>query len=169
MILPASFIGGPRDMRKRYMDAMALVQRFGKPDLFLTMTCNPNWREIKEELGPNDLVQNRPDLVSRIFKAKLEELKDDLFKKQIFGQVAAYVYAIEFQKRGMPHAHLLVILRSMSKLVDPTRFDSVVSAEIPLENEQPYLYSLVARHMMHGPCGALNPKNVCMKKKKRKV
>ena len=34
IILPASFIGGPRDMQKRYMDAMALVQRFGKPDIF---------------------------------------------------------------------------------------------------------------------------------------
>ena len=50
IILPASFIGGLRDMRKRYMDAMALVQRFGKPDIFLTMTCNPNWQEIKQEL-----------------------------------------------------------------------------------------------------------------------
>ena len=50
IILPASFLGGPRDMRRRYMDAMALVQRFGKPDIFLIMTCNPNWLEIKQEL-----------------------------------------------------------------------------------------------------------------------
>ena len=41
-VLPASFIGGRRDMRRRYMDAMALVQKYGKPDYFLTMTCNPN-------------------------------------------------------------------------------------------------------------------------------
>ncbi|XP_059290852.1 uncharacterized protein LOC132044375 [Lycium ferocissimum] len=41
--LPASFTGGPRDMRRRYMDAIALVQHFGKPDIFLTMTCNPSW------------------------------------------------------------------------------------------------------------------------------
>lgn len=27
--------------------AMTLVQKFGKPDIFLTMTCNPNWPEIK--------------------------------------------------------------------------------------------------------------------------
>lgn len=50
IILPTSFIGGLGDMRKRYMDAMALVQCFGKPDIFLTMTCNPNWLEIKQEL-----------------------------------------------------------------------------------------------------------------------
>ena len=42
-VLSTSFIGGPRDMRRRYMDAMALVRKFGKPDIFLTMTCNPNW------------------------------------------------------------------------------------------------------------------------------
>ena len=40
-ILPASFIGGPRDMRRRYLDAMSLVQKYGKSDIFLTMTCNP--------------------------------------------------------------------------------------------------------------------------------
>jgi hypothetical protein len=39
-VLSSSFIGGPRDMRRRYMDVMALVRKFGKPDIFLTMTCN---------------------------------------------------------------------------------------------------------------------------------
>ena len=41
-VLSPTFIGGPRDMRCRYMDAMALVRKYGKPDIFLTMTCNPN-------------------------------------------------------------------------------------------------------------------------------
>ena len=41
-VLPASFIGSGRDMRRRYMDAMALVQKYVKSDYFLTMTCNPN-------------------------------------------------------------------------------------------------------------------------------
>ena len=52
-VMPSSFIGGSRVMRRRYMDAMALVWRFGKPDIFLTMTCNPNWDEIKRELYPS--------------------------------------------------------------------------------------------------------------------
>jgi hypothetical protein len=51
-VLATTFIGGPQDMRRRYMDAMALVRKFGKPDIFLTMTCNPNWDEIKDELYP---------------------------------------------------------------------------------------------------------------------
>ncbi|KAG2688681.1 hypothetical protein I3760_09G107200 [Carya illinoinensis] len=118
IILPSSFIGGPRDMRKRYMEAMALVQRYGKPDIFLTMTCNPNWQEISNEL--------------RLHEEK--ELKDRLFKQQIFGKVSAYVYVIEHQKRGLPHAHFLIILQRNWKLYAPESFDEIVSAEIPDKN-----------------------------------
>ena len=95
-VMPSSFIGGPRDMRRRYMDAMALVRRFGKPDIFLTMTCNPNWDEIKRELYPGQTPQDRPDLVVRVFRAKLQELKDKLLKKDILGKVRAHVYVVEF-------------------------------------------------------------------------
>lgn len=105
IILPASFKGGPKDMRRRYIDAMALVQCFGKPDIFLKVTCNPSWIEIQRELLYNDEAENRSNLLARAFRAKLEELKEDLFKKEIFGAVAAYTYVIEFQKRGLPHAH----------------------------------------------------------------
>jgi hypothetical protein len=51
-VLSPTFIGGPHDMRRRYMDAMALVRKYGKPDIFLTMMCNPNWDQIKNELHP---------------------------------------------------------------------------------------------------------------------
>ncbi|KAL5569790.1 hypothetical protein UlMin_026365 [Ulmus minor] len=139
---------------------MALVQVFGKPDIFLTITCNLNWSEIKEELEPYEEPQNRPDLVAQIFRAKLEELKNEIFKKQIFGPIAAYVYVIEFQKRGLPHAHFLIILKSNSKIIAPEAFDRFVSAEIPNINQYPYLHSTVIKHMMHGPCGDLNPSNI---------
>lgn len=109
-VLPASFIGGPRDMRRRYMDAFALMQKYGKPDIFLTMTCNPNWEEITSKLEPGQKSQDRCDLVVRVFKAKLDNLKHQLFKKHILGVVAAHVYVIEFQKRGLPHAHFLLIM-----------------------------------------------------------
>ncbi|XP_027768140.1 uncharacterized protein LOC107002396 isoform X1 [Solanum pennellii] len=147
------------------MDAIALVQRFGKPDIFLTITCNPSWPEIAEKLISTDEVQNRPDLVSRVFRAKIEELKNDIIKRHIFGKIAAFMYTIEFQKRGLPHAHFLIILNENYKLLTPEAYDRFVCAEIPDENIYPYLYSLVTQHMMHGPCGNLNPTNSCMKKK----
>ncbi|WVZ63174.1 hypothetical protein U9M48_012829 [Paspalum notatum var. saurae] len=118
-VLATSFIGGPRDMRHRYMDAMVLVRKYGKPDIFLTMTCNPNWDEIKRELLPWQTPQDRPDLVVRVFHAKLEELKKKLTKEDILGKVRAYVYVVEFQKRGLPHAHFLLIMQNKYKLTCP--------------------------------------------------
>jgi hypothetical protein len=95
-ILCKSFIGGPRDRWKRYMDAMALVRKYGKSDIFLTMTCNPNWDEITQNLYPGQPAQDRPDLVVHVLRAKLEELKNLLFKKHILGKVKARVYVMEF-------------------------------------------------------------------------
>ena len=42
VILPSSFQGSPRAMQQNYQDVMAIIAKFGKPDLFLTFTCNPN-------------------------------------------------------------------------------------------------------------------------------
>ncbi|XP_028092146.1 uncharacterized protein LOC114292392 [Camellia sinensis] len=67
-ILPSSFVGSTRDMYQRYQDAMALIQKYGKPDLFLTMTCNPNWPEIKVELLPGYSVTSVKYLYKYVYK-----------------------------------------------------------------------------------------------------
>jgi len=151
-VLATSFIGGPRDMRRRYMDAMALVRKYGKPDIFLTMTCNPNWDEIKRELLPGQTPQDRPDLIDCVFHAKLQELKNKLTKEDILGKVRAYVYVVEFQKRGLPHAHFLLIMQNKYKLTCPEQYDLLISAEIPNKKKYPQLHKMVLMHMMHGPC-----------------
>ncbi|XP_009791383.2 uncharacterized protein [Nicotiana sylvestris] len=161
VILPASFIGDPREMHRRYMDAMDLVQRL--PDLFIIMTCNPDWAEIQENLCEGQFAQDRPDLVTRIFRAKLQDLKDQIFKKKIFGPVAAHVFVVEFQKRGLPHIHLLIILEQGYKITSADQYDKFISAELPDEEEYPLLHDLVIKHMMHGPCGKHRPTNSCMK------
>ncbi|XP_012698637.1 uncharacterized protein LOC101778811 [Setaria italica] len=160
-VLSPTFIGGPRNMRRRYMDAMALVRKFGKPDIFLTMTCNPNWDEIKNELYPGQSPQDRPDLVTRVFRAKLEELKKMLMEKDILGKVHAFVYVVEFQKRGLPHAHFLLIMQRKYKITCPEQYDLLISAELPNKKKYPNLYRMVTKHMMHGPCGTLNPLCPC--------
>ena len=68
-------------MKRRYMDAMTLVQQYGKPDIFLTITCNPAWPKITQHLWDHEEAHNRPDLTARVFRAKLEMLKDDIVKK----------------------------------------------------------------------------------------
>ncbi|XP_074291864.1 uncharacterized protein LOC141618681 [Silene latifolia] len=160
IVLPPSFLGGPRDMRRRYLNEMALVQKYGKPDLFITITCNPNWPEIKSELSPGEQLQNRPDLVARVFHAKLKMLRKQIREKQIFGEVAAMINVVEFQKRGLPHAHFLIILKPGYKITSPKKFDKNVFAEIP-SNDNPHIRAAVLKHMMHGPCGDDFPKNVC--------
>ncbi|XP_049354827.1 uncharacterized protein LOC125819439 [Solanum verrucosum] len=163
VLLPGSFIGGPRDMRRRYMDAMALVQEYGRPDLFITMTCNPEWTEIQEQLCAGQVAQDRPDLVTRVFRAKLQDLKDQIFKKEIFGPTAAHVFVVEFQKRGLPHIHLLLILKQGHKITSADQYDRYISAELPAKDKQPELHELVIKHMIHGPCGIKRQSSPCMK------
>ena len=45
----------------------------------------------------------------------------------------------------------------------PENVDRCISAEIPDINVDPELHALVIKHMVHGPCGALNPSAPCMK------
>ena len=52
----------------------------------------------------------RPNIVSRVFSLKLKALIDDLFNKHVLGNAVAGVYVIEFQKRGLPHAHIPLIM-----------------------------------------------------------
>jgi hypothetical protein len=63
---------------------MALVAWYGCPDYFLTMTCNPYWPGIMEQLLPGQTPHDRPDVVSRIYHAKLMELQDFLINKEHF-------------------------------------------------------------------------------------
>ncbi len=111
-VLPSSFTGGPRYMQQHYQDAMALRRHFGKPDLFrvITITCNPNWREIKESLLPTQQPHDRQDLCARVFHLKEKALMADLTDHWVFGKVVAHLHVIEFQKRGLPHAHSVIII-----------------------------------------------------------
>jgi hypothetical protein len=72
IILPSSYTGGPRYMNQCYQDAMALVQYLGRPHWFITFTANPKWPEVEAALLPNQTVVDRPDLVARVFKLKME-------------------------------------------------------------------------------------------------
>jgi hypothetical protein len=62
---------------------------------------------LKKLQVPND----RPDIVARVFKQKLNQLIYDLNQNHIFGVPIAHVHVIEFQKRVLPHEHILLILR----------------------------------------------------------
>ena len=163
LILPSSFTGSSRNMIQHCQDALAINRHFHAADFFLTMTADSNWPEIKEALLPGQAVADHPDLAVRVFHAKVEEIKADLFKRGFLGQTVAHVYTIEFQKLGLPHMHMIIFLHPDSKLRTPEDIDTLLSAEFPDEDEDPELLELVKKYMVHTPCGPNNPNAPCMK------
>ena len=160
--LPSSFNGSPRNMAEEYHNSMAVVTKCGKPDGFVTFTTNINWPEITQNLRPGETADKRPDLVARVFHLYLQEFLKDLKDRQILGKTIAHIFVIEFQKKGYPHAHILIHFAPEDKLKDPADVDSFISAQIPDPEVDPELYDLVVKFMMHGPCGDLNPSCPCM-------
>ena len=130
-ILSSSYIGSPRWFNAQFQDGMAICRVYHKPDYFITMTCNPNWPEIKAGLMEGQNAQDRPDLVARVFRLKKDQLMHDLITGRVLGQVVAHMHVIEFQKRGLPHAHILIILANEDRTLTNELVDSIVVAELP--------------------------------------
>jgi PIF1-like helicase/Helitron helicase-like domain at N-terminus len=162
VILPSSFTGSPRYMVQAYQDSMSLVRKYGKPTFFITKTCNPNWPEVQRELMHEQNATDRPDIIARVFKRRLDAFLHDITHNGILGRTVAHTYAIEFQKRGLPHAHILVWLADEDCPRSADEYDKFVCAEIPDPISQPELYQKVRDHHMHGPCGLVNPSCSCM-------
>ena len=168
-VLPSSYAGSPRNMSKHYYDAMALASKHGPPDLFVTMTCNPGWIEIQREMLPGESAADRPDLCARVFKLKLDELIEDITSKRAaLGLIVTYCYAIEFQKRGLPHSYILLTLSRDDKPKTTAIIDQMVCAEIPDPDIDPQLFAIVTSTMLHAKCGLANKNAVCMQNSKQR-
>ena len=143
---------------------MSIVQHNGKPDFFITFTCNPKWKEITQALLPHQAASDRPDIVACVFKLKLCAFLNDIYftSNPILGRMVAMIYVIERQKRGPPHAHILTICAGSNKLHSPEDYDNFVCAEIPDRNMHPELHRIVTSFMIHGPCGSANLSSPCM-------
>ncbi|XP_054290927.1 uncharacterized protein LOC129005912 [Macrosteles quadrilineatus] len=160
VILPSSYTGSPRHMHEYAQDALTYVRKYGRPDLFITFTCNPSWKEITDLLLPGQQPCHRHDITARVFKQKLIRFIDIITKNHIYGETRCWMYSVEWQKRGLPHAHVLIWL--VEKIV-PTQIDDIISAELPNPEEDPELFEIVRKNMIHGPCGLHNPHSPCMK------
>ncbi|GFT04160.1 ATP-dependent DNA helicase [Trichonephila clavipes] len=85
---------------------------------------------------------------------------DLLVKGKIFGCVRCFMFSVEWQKRGLPHAHILIWLETK---IRAEQIDDVIRAELPDQEVDPELFDVVKTHMVHGPCGSYNPRSPCIK------
>ena len=76
----------------------------------------------------------------------------DLVKNGVLGECIAHVYVVEYQKRGLPHAHILIWLKQRDKPTTMEMVDRLVTAEIPDPVKNAKLHELVKKHMLHTPC-----------------
>ena len=140
-------------------DAVAKVRRFGRPSLFITITTNPEWKEIVDNLSDNQTPKDCPDLVGRVFSIKCKMMMKMIINGKIFGEIIVHELSIEYQKRGLQHAHSLIWLKNPIRLDD---IDNFVSAEIPDKERDPELYNVVMKNMIHGLCSPYNRNSVRM-------
>lgn len=108
------------------------IRKYGRPDLFITFTCNSSWSEIKEELYYGQSGSDRHDIIARVFRQKQIKFVDVIVKNKIFGSVICDRYSIEWQKRESPHSHDLFWLKDK---LHPNRIDDVIRAEFPSPQE----------------------------------
>ena len=105
-------------MTQLYQDALAIMRNVGRPDLFITMTCNPKWPEFQrllEKFPKGTTYNDLPNLLNRLFNIKFKSLINDIIQGGIFGKIIAWIYVVEQQKRGLSHIHFLGTLSSEDK------------------------------------------------------
>lgn len=167
-ILPSSYTGGDRYMQQLYQDSMALVRHFGRPNFFITFTANPNWPDIKEASKdfPEKRPEDHPEIVVRAFRLRQKLLLDEVKRGNIFGRFRGCVWTLEYQKRGLPHIHLLLFLHLNDRYLDVDWINQIICAELrnPDIDSDKSLKDIIISQMVHGPCGPRFPKAPCMTK-----
>uniref|UniRef100_A0A0K0FED6 Helitron_like_N domain-containing protein n=1 Tax=Strongyloides venezuelensis TaxID=75913 RepID=A0A0K0FED6_STRVS len=131
----SSNIDSRRFMHLGYQDGMVIVKKFRKPDFFITITTNPNWREITENLYSGQLPNNCHDLIARVLKHKSDVLIHDLKKNKIMGNND---------------------FRLISDQVD-----KCVKAEFPDKEKNLRLFKIVTKTMVHSRCDISKSKVPC--------
>ncbi|XP_045027172.1 uncharacterized protein LOC123470685 [Daphnia magna] len=134
-------------MKQAYQDAMAICSKFGNPVFFLTFTA------VAANIPSHLSAPDRPDIIARVFQQKKIELVNDIEKRQMLGFATARIHVIEFQKRGLPHCHMLICIDERDAPATVEDVDATICAEIPDRITHLRLHKSVMAHMIHGPCG----------------
>ncbi|XBJ23566.1 hypothetical protein VPH35_001677 [Triticum aestivum] len=107
-IMPASYAGKLRCMTENFHDAVAVSRVHGSPDIFTDFTYDPNWPEIVQGLEHGQQAVDEADFTAQVYQLKLLEYVEKIKAGQVFGLVVTVLHSVDFHKRSLPHAHILV-------------------------------------------------------------
>ena len=121
--LPSSVHGSKRHMQSLARNALELISTMGCPHILFTMTCNPNWLEIQSQLLEGQTAFNRFNVTVPVFKARLYQICANIRSGKYFhgSKVAYMLQVIEYQFRGLPHAHMVIHLVDDIDTYNPDR------------------------------------------------
>ena len=177
--LSQSFHGSRRHLLNLAQNAICLVSEFGRPTLFITFTCNPNWPEIKEMLFEGETAYDRADITTKVFHEKLDRFLHNMRNGKYFGHRHKPTYelrVIEYQQRGLPHAHMVFQLDNIPDWKTEKEelalwIDENINATYPVidtdsSDRLKCIHSLIKTHMVHkcykGDSGCIDEKTgVC--------
>lgn len=133
-------------------------QELGLPDLFVTITMDSKCPELKDDpqIDINNPTLNTAE-VCRLFWRKVDHFIRMVRDQMIFGYCLGMVLVVEFQKRGLPHAHAILTLAE--KIRTPEQTDQFCTTAIPDKDVDPELFNLVTSKMVHQVCGPRCMKN----------
>jgi len=159
--------GSRRHLRKLATNALVIVTARDTPHLFITFTCNKDWPEITSRLLKGTEAFDNPALTAEVFHFKVQTLlhnlrtgkyfRDDASQSHSIHRVAYHMYVVEYQHRGLPHAHIVCRLTNMPPKDQPEEMLSWIQRHIrtvmPREGENVHcyassMYSLQARREM---------------------
>lgn len=97
---------------------MCYFRCFGRPDLFITFPCNPNWQDITGKLYPGESPSDRHYIAAGVFGPKFKSLIDFIVKHKVFGKVRFCMYFIGWQKRGLLHILIWLVDKITTHQID---------------------------------------------------
>jgi hypothetical protein len=170
--IPSYIRTGDSYFRQKEHHINTMVQGFGLPQIFYTMTMAENhWKHLNNILLKTDnkdpLPSNRPFYTYLHYHHRLVSMHQYLWKNPNLTNWGDWLHHFErdeFQNRGAIHTHGIAYLsKSISELIN----SNVIRADMPDPNSEPELYELVKKHQVHTcdtRCGGPAPSGLCCKK-----
>jgi hypothetical protein len=117
--LPDSVHGSQHHLSALAKNALVLVSEYSSLHVFLTLTCNPEWPEIQSQLINGQTAFDCPDVTVPVLKSRLDKFKPNIRNGKYFEsrEVIYIFHVIEYQYRGLPHAHTVFCLDNAHDIV----------------------------------------------------